>query len=199
VLATTMAQNVVEMKVAKKRFDHVTKQRAKCVDATVFTGFSDRLNFLIDLAYPQAAKLEKGRGSWLSEVTGAARPTTSEWLLKNKVPQDATFDRLVAFLLENIAPQHNIKRVKAWLQYGEEVVANPFQQYDDVAKGLLPLAVQLIDEVTKKTRTPNTSYDLKSVITRTLELLASLGISDAGAILPAHRKLIAEYFKLHRL
>jgi hypothetical protein len=194
-----MVRNIVDLSVAKKRFDQVTKQRAKCVDATVFFGFSDRLNFLIDLSYPQAAKLEKGRGAWLSEVTGAARPTTSEWLLKNKVPQDATFDRLVAFLLQNIQEHHNIKRVKAWLQYGEEVVANPFQQYDDVKKTLLPLAVQLIDEVTKKTGIPNTSYDLKSVIGQTLELLAGVGVSDSSAILPAHKKLIAEYLKLHKL
>lgn len=173
----------------------LTNKSAK--DVTIYPGFSDRLNDLIDRTPFDVPAKGQGRYSWIANVVGTSRPTGTAWLEKNKVPNDATFHALVVFLLNHIEGKHNIARIKSWLLYGEEVVPNPFLKKKSSSTS--GLAAKLIVETAESLNINNSSYDFSKVLDDTVMLFEELKINEQSKLSQVHMKFIADYLKLHSI
>ena len=89
----------------------------------IYSGFSERLNWLIDASDLKAPPLYKGRISWLAKITETSKSAVLAWLKKNKPPKSVFLRKLVTFLVAHLPPiTKNIPTVEAWLKYGPEVI-----------------------------------------------------------------------------
>jgi len=105
----------------KKYRDFGSIEKAKLSE--IHNGFSERLNWLLDLSNLNAPPLNNGRVSWTAEVTNSSRPAVMDWLKHDKPPKSVTLRKLVIFLHNHLPPIFSEAPVlEAWLRYGPEVL-----------------------------------------------------------------------------
>ena len=98
-----------------------TVEKAKLSE--IHAGFSDRLNWLLDLSDLDAPPLNNGRISWTAEITNSSRPAVMDWLKHDKPPKSVTLRKLVIFLHNHLPPIfREVPALEAWLRYGPDVL-----------------------------------------------------------------------------
>lgn len=96
------------------------------------TGFSDRFNFFLDQAdYP---RLNKGRLTAVSEDLGMSLSGARKWIIENTPPQTSRLIEICEKIVrQRLNKNYDPKRIACWLEYGDEIVANPFTSGRSIA------------------------------------------------------------------
>jgi len=97
------------------------------------SGFSERFNYLLDKAgYPG---MQQGRLTSLSNDENMSVAGVRKWIVEDNPPKASKLMEIVERLLkENITGKYNPKRIAGWLEYGDEVVPNPFESRKSIEK-----------------------------------------------------------------
>ncbi|MCX4030157.1 hypothetical protein H0A36_17440 [Endozoicomonas sp. SM1973] len=174
-------------------------------DNGVYSGFSDRMNEFLDHVKMDLPPLDKGRISYIAELTGCSRQIVSIWLTKNKPPRDSvdqdkktSLFKLVAYFMKHLDTDVSLYRIVAWLRYGDEAIESPFKQkqVDDLKQELLiPLAAKVIVEEAKAANMSMSAFNLQLVLEETLNILFDFDVMSYKNILPPHRKIILQCIK----
>lgn len=100
-------------------------------NSELHSGFSERFNYLLDKAgYPG---MNQGRLTMLSEDEAMSMSGVRNWVVENIPPKASKLLEICERLLnEKIKGSYNPKRVAGWLEYGDEVVPNPFVDADSI-------------------------------------------------------------------
>ncbi|MBV1870889.1 MAG: hypothetical protein KUG76_08265 [Gammaproteobacteria bacterium] len=95
-------------------------------------GFSDRFNFFLDEAgYP---RLNKGRLTAVAEDMGMSLSGARKWIIENTPPQTSKLIEICEKIaLRRLNKKYNPKRIACWLEYGDDIVANPFTSGTSIA------------------------------------------------------------------
>jgi len=160
--------------------------------AKSFPGFSQRLNYLCDLA--SIPRLDDGRQAYVSTLLPASKMAPGDWLKKDRPPKTTTLRKLLSLILQRISGEHDNIKIEAWLIYGD-VVNQPFDLTPNEA--LIPLATTLIVSVANEINIPTDVFDLNNVLPMTLEMLTNFKLTTQDLVEPIHRKIIAQYIKSH--
>ena len=100
---------------------------------TLHAGFSQRFNYLLDKAgYPD---MHQGRLTSLSNDENMSKAGVRKWVVEDNPPKASKLMEIVDRLLkEHISGKYNPKRIAGWLEYGDEVVPNPFENRKSIEK-----------------------------------------------------------------
>lgn len=170
-------------------------------ESQVFSGFSDRLNLIIDktegLNVPSMD--DRGRMAYIHKITGHSKPAVSDWLQKDILPRDQTLRGLVAFLLRHIPGEFNVLRVESWLRFGEEATPCPFTtaRPSEDSMAMRPLAAQLIAAAGKELDISVSSYDLQSTMEDVVSMLMDYGVNGKEDIQGPMHDLAKYYIQQH--
>jgi len=97
------------------------------------SGFSQRFNYLLDKAgYPE---IHQGRLTALSNDENMSMAGVRKWIVEDNPPKASKLmDICERLLKEKISGKYNPKRIAGWLEYGDEVVPNPFESRKSIEK-----------------------------------------------------------------
>ena len=176
-----------------KQIEEINQASATVSEA--FPGFSDRLNYLIDLADLNIPPMDDGRQAYVSALLQSSKMAPGDWLKKDRPPKTTTLRKLVVYLLSHISGEHNPYKVEAWLKYGDVAVVNPFESSHQENQSLIPLATTLIVSVAKEIGIPANEFDLSIVLSSVVDMLFDFKLSHESMVEPVHRKIISQYIK----
>lgn len=192
--------NVASLDQFRKQFKQETEQYS---ESQVFSGFSARLNIMIDrtqgLNVPSID--DRGRMAYIHKITGHSKPAVSDWLQKDVLPRDHTLRGLVAFLLRHIPGEYNLLRVESWLRFGDEATVCPFlaSKPSEASIPLRPLAAQLIAVAGRELDLSVSSYDLQGTVDDVVRMLMDYGVASEDDIQDPMRELTKYYLLCRRI
>jgi hypothetical protein len=193
-----MTNKVVRLVELRREFQASSKVEI----AEIYTGFSRRLNYFIDISDIDPPSINDGRISFVAEILNVSRPAVTDWLTKNKPPKETTLFEVVCYFLKHIEGGSDVlpARVVSWLRYGEEVSHCPFKELCETPdnKELIPLAASLIAYEAKSMGFGATSYDLEKVLPSAVATLADFELSEIEQVKAVHRQIIQQLIQRHR-
>jgi len=190
--------NVIQMDVLRQEYNE-EKQQSQAHKSS--EGFSDRFNELIDqvqdLGIP--ARDVRGRQSKIAKMTGHSKPSVSDWLAKDKLPNDEIFPSLIRFFLHHTPYSLNALRVESWLRYGEEATPNPFtlDEHQEETEALNLIAFQLLTDTVKEKQIGVSSYDMQAVLDDIYDVLKSFGVQPGDEVPKPLTKLVSTFITKH--
>jgi|GEM_PF-6723649 len=96
-------------------------------------GFSKRFNQLLDLAgYPS---FNQGRLTVLAEDLNMSMAGARKWIVEDTPPRGSKLVDVCEMLAkEKLSKRYNPRRIACWLEYGEDIVPNPFSNPKSIEK-----------------------------------------------------------------
>lgn len=185
-----MSANVVSFELKEEY-----KKTSSAPVTEIHAGFSERLNYLIDTSTIDVPKASDGRFGYIADLFDGNKSGVHGWLTKNKAPKESTLFQIVEFFLKHIESGSHIlaARVVTWLKYGDNIIPCPFRQDTDASKDkLIPVAAQLIAQITNSESITPDKYDLAAVLEYTVEILFNFQITNIDQVKDAHRLIIKQ-------
>lgn len=95
-------------------------------------GFSGRFNLFLDEAgYPE---MNLGRLKVLAEDQEMSISGTRKWVVEDTPPKGAKLiEACETIINKKMNSKHNPKRIACWLEYGDDIIANPFNDGKSIA------------------------------------------------------------------
>ncbi len=157
------------------------------------SGFSARLNMLCGLAGER--ELNNGRLEDIAALNPQWQPEVVRgWFLDDQPPAYSDLQALVGFLTDRLEGDNtDAQQWQAYLLYGGTYVRNPMPDALIGSRAALwTLASRTLSDITREYRIPASSYDADLMLKRTIDILSSLNITDAGNtnLQPGHRRMI---------
>lgn len=102
-------------------------------DSGLYDGFSHRFNYLLDSAgYPS---MNQGRLTEFAEDMEMSVSGARKWIVEDNPPKKSKLVEVCEKVIsENFSSSLNARRVAAWLEYGDDIVENPFSSGRSIIK-----------------------------------------------------------------
>lgn len=101
-------------------------------DSGICPGFSNRFNYFLDKAgYPN---LNSGRLTVFSEDLNTSVSGARKWIVEDSPPKTTKLIEVCEKIAdEKLTKRFNARKIACWLEYGEEIVPNPFNNKKSIA------------------------------------------------------------------